>query len=332
MIKQLTYIESNNIYPYKNLAIEEHLLLNVLPEECILYLWQNQNTIVIGRNQNVWKECLVEKLQSDHGYVVRRLSGGGAVYHDLGNLNFTFLVREEHYDLEKQLQVIVVAAKKLGIKAEKSGRNDILVNGKKFSGNAFYQTKECCYHHGTLMVHVNIKELSKYLTVSQEKLKSKGVNSVESRLANLSEFHPGLSIELLKHKLLEAFEEVYELPVNIKTVDELDGEDIKKKTHKFESWEWIYGRKMEFQYEVSSRLSWGQVTMQFQVVDGRIADMEIYSDSMRPLLIQSIPPYLKNIKFQKAAMKCELELVFTKDQMEKEMVRDMIRCIEKMEW
>ena len=114
MIEKITYIDNTETYPYNNLAIEEHLLLNCHKNECILYLWQNKHTVVIGRNQNAWKECLVSKLEEDEGHLVRRLSGGGAVYHDLGNLNFTFLVTKENYNLDKQLQVIVKAIDKFG--------------------------------------------------------------------------------------------------------------------------------------------------------------------------------------------------------------------------
>ena len=227
MIEQLTYIETDNTHPYKNLAVEEYLLLHCREKECILYLWQNQNTVVAGRNQNVWKECLVSRLEQDNGHIVRRLSGGGAVYHDLGNLNFTFLVRKENYDVSKQLDVILKAVQKLGIAAEKSGRNDILADGRKFSGNAFYEKGNYCYHHGTLMVNVNMEDLSKYLTVSKEKLKSKGVDSVRSRVVNLSEYVPELSIDLLKEKLREAFGEVYGLPVNICEIEDLNEKEIK---------------------------------------------------------------------------------------------------------
>ena len=131
MVTKLTYIESDQVNPYKNLAVEEYLLLHCEDKECILYLWQNQNTVVIGRNQNAWKECKVTKLEEENGHLARRLSGGGAVYHDLGNLNFTFLVNKDEYSLEKQLQVIINAMGRLGLKAEKSGRNDILNRWKE---------------------------------------------------------------------------------------------------------------------------------------------------------------------------------------------------------
>ena len=127
MLEKLTYIESNTTNPYHNLALEEALLFGCGKEECILYLWQNEKTVVIGKNQNAWKECRTEKLERDGGHLARRLSGGGAVYHDLGNLNFTFLVSREHYDLDRQLAVIQRALEHLGLRAEKSGRNDLLM-------------------------------------------------------------------------------------------------------------------------------------------------------------------------------------------------------------
>ena len=135
MIDKLSYIESKTFDPYKNLALEEYLMLSCGENECILYLWQNKKTVVIGRNQNPWKECRAENLRSDGGFIARRLSGGGAVYHDTGNLNFTFLIRKDNYSVSKQLDVIIRAVRKLGITAVRSGRNDILTDGRKFSGN-----------------------------------------------------------------------------------------------------------------------------------------------------------------------------------------------------
>ena len=201
MINRLIWLETDNTYPYRNLAMEEYMTNHVPDGTCILFLWQNRHTVVIGRNQNCWKECRVNFLEEEGGYLVRRLSGGGAVFHDLGNLNFTFIVRKTDYDVERQLQVILEAVRRLGIQAEKTGRNDITVEGRKFSGNAFYQTGDCCYHHGTLLVHADKENMSRYLNVPREKLASKGVSSVKSRVANLDEFCPGLTVDRVKAAL-----------------------------------------------------------------------------------------------------------------------------------
>ena len=331
MVEKITYIESGQFNPYKNLAVEEYLLLHCEPQECILYLWQNQNTVVIGRNQNAWKECKVESLEKNGGHLARRLSGGGAVYHDLGNLNFTFLVSKENYSIERQLEVIVRAVQKLGAKAEKSGRNDILIDGKKFSGNAFYEQEEHCYHHGTLMMNVNKEMLSKYLTVSKEKLQSKGVNSVKSRVTNLVDYIPDLTLEALKKALREAFEEVYGLKSNERKMDDLDQKEIENRTKHFSSWNWLYGRKIDFQYEISKRFPWGQMNIQFQVDQGKIVDVNVYSDSLRPMMIEKLPKYLKGIRYQKKNICSELKLYWVEDKQEEEMLADIIGWINEEE-
>ena len=269
MIEKITYIESDQFSPYRNLAVEEYLLLHCEDKECILYLWQNQNTVVIGRNQNAWKECRTTKLEEEGGHLARRLSGGGAVYHDLGNMNFTFLINKEEYNLDRQLQVIIGAMEILGLKAEKSGRNDILIDGKKFSGNAFYEQEKHCYHHGTIMVGVNMETLSRYLTVSKDKLKSKGVDSVKSRVTNLRDYLPELTMEELKVALKQSFEKVYGLKVRDKKIEDLDTGVIAEREKFFSSWNWLYGRKIDFQYELSHRFGWGGITLQFAVESGK---------------------------------------------------------------
>lgn len=332
MVEKITYIESNQCNPYKNLAVEEYLLLHCAKDQCIFYLWQNQNTVVIGRNQNAWKECLVSKLEEEKGYLVRRLSGGGAVYHDLGNLNFTFLVAKDNYDVEKQLRVIILALEKLGVHAEKSGRNDILVDGKKFSGNAFYEKGSHCYHHGTLMIHVNISELSKFLTVSKEKLASKGVSSVKSRVTNLTEFLPELTIDQLKHVLKDAFEEVYGLQAETIAVEDLDAEAIEKGREHFSSWEWIYGKKLEFQQEWGHRFSWGNLTVQMEVSAGIIRDAVIYSDALHTDVILAMPQYLKGIRYAKNDVCSELERFVSKNEMENAMMEEIVAWIRTIEF
>ena len=217
--------------------------------------------------------------------------------------------------------------KKLGIRAEKSGRNDILIDGHKFSGNAFYEQGDCCYHHGTLMVNVNMGELSRYLTVSKDKLQSKGVDSVRARVANLTEYAPELTVDELKQKLLEAFEEVYGLKANILKMDDLDAEEVAERTKKFASWDWIFGRKLDFQYELSNRFPWGQITLQIKVKNGRIEDMNVYSDAMKQDLMPEIKRYLKNIRYDKNAICTELGLFWSEDKEQEQMMSDIIEWI-----
>lgn len=323
MIDEITYIESRQTEPYENLAVEEYLLNHCKENQCILYLWQNKRTIVIGRNQNAWKECLVEKLENEGGHLVRRLSGGGAVYHDTENLNFTFLVRKENYDLDRQLEVILRAVKKLGVHAEKSGRNDILAEGKKFSGNAFYEQAGHCYHHGTLMVNVDIGDLSKYLTVSKEKLQSKGVDSVKSRVTNLKEFALDITVDALKEKLVEAFEEVYGLKTKQIETEDLAHEEIEESRKRFASWDWILGKKIDFQHELSNRFSWGQFTMQVKVNCGKIEDVVIFSDSMETNMMPELPGCLKGITYNKKTICSALENFKAEDAKEKEMLQEI---------
>lgn len=280
MIEKIAIYEGNSFDPHLNLAVEQHLLETVPQDTCILYLWQNERTVVIGRNQNAWKECRTTLLEEEGGHLARRLSGGGAVFHDLGNLNFTFLVPMADYDLDRQLSVIQEAALRLGIRAEKSGRNDILADGRKFSGNAFYKSGIRAYHHGTLLVDVDTTRMSRYLNPSKAKLEAKGVDSVRSRVVNLKELNPDITIASLKEALAEAFDQVYGRPLRRMTREELDHAAIDALYQRNRSWEWNYGRKMPFSLSCDGRFSWGGVQMDLQVENGVVQEAKVYSDSM----------------------------------------------------
>lgn len=329
MINELTYYISDSVNPYHNLGLEEYLLLHVKKNECILYLWQNQNTVVIGRNQNSWKECKIDDLEQNGGFLCRRLSGGGAVYHDLGNLNFTFLVRTDHYNLDKQLQVIIEAVKQLGITAQKTGRNDITVDGKKFSGNAFYEKGNFSYHHGTLMVHVDVSKLSRYLHVSKDKLEMKGVASVKSRVANLSDFKKDITIDELKEKLIEAFGKVYEGQPGMLNETLLNKEEIASLERKYESWEWKYGRKIAFEYEFSKRYVWGDVGFCFHVDKGLIKACEVYTDSMNPFIFVKIKKSLIGCRYDKQDINQRIRMIPVSNENESTMILDMEALIDE---
>lgn len=297
MIEKALICTTENRIPYRNLALEEYLMDTVPEQTCILYLWQNRNTVVIGRNQNCWKECQVKELEADGGHLVRRLSGGGAVFHDLGNLNFTFLVRKSDYDVSRQLDVILNAVSACGIRAEKSGRNDITAGGRKFSGNAFYFSGESAYHHGTILIDVDKEKAGKYLSVSAEKIRSKGVDSVRSRIANLNEFSPGLTVERMKRELSEAFGKVYGVKPETLSEESIDRNRVETLRRKFAEPAWIYGQSIPFDCEFSSRFGWGGVEIGLQVRGGIIAAAQIDSDAMDEELIRRVAPCLTGCPF-----------------------------------
>ncbi|SHK05753.1 lipoate-protein ligase [Clostridium amylolyticum] len=294
-------VYSNSYDPWFNLALEEYLLNSISEDEVIFYLWQNQNTVVIGNNQNSWKECRIDELNSDDGKLVRRLSGGGAVFHDLGNLNFTFLASNDNFDINKQLHVILHALKDFGINAEFSGRNDIEVFGKKFSGNAFYYGDKGNYHHGTLLVDVNMSKLSKYLKVSESKIKSKGIDSVKARVINLKEINPLLIIEDLKTSLVRSFCEVYSVSPEEYVVDE-STEEIKELYEKYSSWNFIYGESPEFDIEYENRFSFGNVQLCLKVNNGTITQCKVFTDALDTIFPTIIETALKGVPFQKEAI------------------------------
>jgi lipoate-protein ligase A len=280
MIRKLYTAESGSLDPYGNLALEEALLERVGPEECILYLWQNQSTVVIGRNQNAWKECRTELLKEEGGHLARRLSGGGAVFHDLGNLNFTFLVSAENYDVSRQLSVICEACRRFGIPAEVTGRNDVTAGGRKFSGNAFYKNGRNAYHHGTLLIDADMERMGRYLSPSRAKLEARGVESVRSRVVNLKELSQDISCSEMKRKMKAAFESVYGLPSAEFSLPETEAEDLRKKRERFAGWEWIYGRELPFSFSCEKRFSWGEIRLQMETDRGIIRQVQAWSDSM----------------------------------------------------
>ncbi len=290
--------------PYRNLAREERLLQAVRPGECILYLWQNRHTVVIGRNQNAWRECDVEGLEADGGHLARRLSGGGAVYHDLGNLNFTFLACQGTYDVQRQLSVIVEACRLLGIRAEVSGRNDLTVDGRKFSGNAFYRSGEQRYHHGTLLLDADMGQMSRFLSVSPDKLQGKGVSSVRARVVNLNEFCPGLTVERMCETLREAFGTVYGAPAEPFPAARLDERAAEERAAFYASDGWRYGPPVlrAARLMVSERFGWGDLQLYAEVQDGRLREVRAFSDAMDCDFISRLPQALTGARSEPAAL------------------------------
>ncbi len=307
MITKLLIFESDGFDPHRNLATEKRLMDIVPTGACLLYLWQNKNTVVIGRNQNPWLECRTSLLKEEGGKLARRLSGGGAVFHDLGNLNFTFIMGKEDYDLDKQLSVIQKACSYAGIAAEKSGRNDLLADGRKFSGNAFFQNRTHAYHHGTLMVNVDREKLGRYLSPPKAKLEAKGIASVRSRVVNLTELSPTLTIDLLKQYMQTAFADIYGAGVESLTLTEEDKAAIAELGKVYGSWEYLYGTPLPFSFSCESHFSWGHINLQLDAKDGIISGAKLYSDSMDWTLPETVESALTGCRFDTTQMQQALQ-------------------------
>lgn len=273
------YIETGT-NPYENLAMERYLAESAQGGEIILYLWQNRQTVVIGRNQNAWRECRTQELERDGGFLARRLSGGGAVYHDLGNLCFTFCVKTKDYDLRRQQSVIVEACRSLGIPAEISGRNDVLTGGAKFSGNSFYSHEDYSFHNGTLLLNVDMDHLGQYLNPSTAKLRSKGVASVRSRVVNLCSLRPDLTIAQMENAMVAAFERVYGGKAEPLNKSQFDQARLQKLTEEFSAWEWNYGFKRPCTFTCEEKFPWGEITLELLVENGACREVTVYSDAM----------------------------------------------------
>ena len=297
----LQIIIGNQYNPYINLAVESKLLDNYLPNTITMFLWKNSNTVVIGTNQNPYSECDIDALNSEGGLVARRRTGGGAVYHDLGNLNFSFVADKEIYDVKRQMQVIQNALLEFNLTTEVSGRNDITYEGRKFSGNAFAKTKHQGLHHGTILIKTDGERLQKVLKVKPAKLHKHGVKSVASRVINLSEVADITSDNIIPH-LVKAFEKVYNNEAKVIDFDSLLTEEVLRFSQHIGSNEYLFGKWKEFSTKKSSTFDWGSVDIDLNIDEenGIIKDINIASDSLEPTSINAAIELLKGVNIKEA--------------------------------
>ncbi|MYL32332.1 lipoate--protein ligase [Pontibacillus yanchengensis] len=273
--------------PRINLAIEEYVLKNLDIDNNNTYLlfYINEPSIIIGKNQNTIEEINTDYVEEHGIHVVRRLSGGGAVYHDLGNLNFSFLTKDDgnsFHDFAKFTKPVTDALQKVGVKAELSGRNDVqLEDGRKISGNAQFSTKGRMFSHGTLMFDSEIENVVSALRVKSEKIRSKGIKSIRSRVANISdEVDESMSMQAFKDMLLRYIFDVQ----SIEEVPQykLTEEDWKKiyelSEERYQKWEWNYGKSPAANIQHSHRFDGGTVDVRLDVKKGNIENAKIYGD------------------------------------------------------
>lgn len=298
--------------PRVNLAIETYLLRNMPLDEPILLFYINEPSIIIGRNQNTIEEINKEYVEDQGIKVVRRLSGGGAVYHDTGNLNFSFIMPDDgnsFRDFKKLTEPIVEALHKLGVQgAELKGRNDLVIEDKKFSGNAMYSTNGRMFAHGTLMFDSDVDEVVNALKVRKDKIESKGIKSIRSRVTNIKPFLP----EDKQDMTTEEFRQAILLQIfGVDSVEQVKTHELNEEDWKainqisdeyYRNWDWNYGRSPEFNLERRQRFAIGSIEVRLNVAEGEIKEAKIFGDFFGLGEIKDVEDQLVGTKYEKAAL------------------------------
>lgn len=300
----MVFIDNEGINdPRINLALEEYALRNFNPENDYLLFYINEPSIIIGRNQNTLEEINFDYVEEKSLHVVRRVSGGGAVYHDFGNLNFSFITNHDIKSLNnfgKFTEPVTKILNKMGVPAELKGRNDVLVHDKKISGNAQFSTGKRMLHHGTLLLDSDLDEVSKALNVKMTKIQSKGHKSSRSRVANINEFlKEKISIEDFRSQILKGlydekddFETYHLTPEEWAAVHKLRDE-------KYGTWEWNYGNSPKFNIQRSKRFAIGEIDLRIYVEKGFISSFRIYGDFFGKEPVQSLETLLEGARYDR---------------------------------
>ncbi|MBA3924819.1 lipoate--protein ligase [Listeria rustica] len=308
------FIDNKNVLdPTINLAVEEFILTELNLDEPVLLFYINQPSIIIGRNQNTIEEINTEYVAANNVKVVRRLSGGGAVYHDEGNLNFSFITKDDgdsFHNFAKFTEPIVTALKKQGVNAELKGRNDLLIDGFKVSGNAQFATKGKMFSHGTLMLDLNLDHVVASLKVRKDKIESKGIKSVRSRVANISEFMENkmTTEEFRDLLLLDIFDVESVADVKEYVLTEADWEKIHAISEKrYNNWDWNYGKSPKFNLERTKRFPVGGIDVRLDVVKSVIADVKIFGDFFGVGDVAEIEDKLRGVNYERQAIENALK-------------------------
>ena len=296
-MEKLQVVISDQFNPFLNRAVEQYLTDNQAEGIVTMYLWKNQQTVVIGYNQNPYSECNVQLLLDEGGHLMRRGTGGGAVYHDLGNINFSFVADKRLYDVRKQLSVIQDALLAYGLDAEISGRNDLTCQGRKFSGNAFAKGQKNDLHHGTILIKTDGAMMQRYLIVDKAKLMKNGVKSVASRVINLSELVPELTSENIKQPLIASFERVYGGKATMLDFDTfVNNKEVQAIQEHIASDDFLFGRWRQFKTSKKAQFPWGNVDIALHIDEANalIKDIQIASDCLEPETIRQAEQLLQD--------------------------------------
>lgn len=309
----MLFVENEpNKDPRINLAIEEYLIRNVAPKEEILLFYINQPSIIIGRNQNTVQEINVDYVREHDIIVVRRLSGGGAVYHDLGNLNFSFIAPNSpgnFHNFQKFTQPVIQVLTKMGVPAELSGRNDILANGKKISGNAQYVSGPRMVSHGTLLWNTDLSIVGEALRVKQAKIESKGIKSVRSRVANITEFLPENPPDIMtfRQHIIDGVNS--QTPLREYVLSSTDWQNIHRLSQeRYQTWEWNFGKSPAFGIQRETRYVGGTVEAWLDVSRGGIINrVKFYGDFFGQRDVSELEAALAGCRYAPSALQERLE-------------------------
>ena len=312
----MKYIDWKETDPQKNLAFEEYVFNQMDKDESYFLLWQNDNAVIVGKHQNTIEEINQEYIKENDIKVVRRLSGGGAVYHDLGNLNFTFIVNEvgqEQFDFQTFTRPLVEALKTLGVNAEFNSRNDLAIDGKKFSGNSQYAKRGRILHHGTILFNSNLATIQSALKVKQDKIESKGIKSVKSRVTNIVDYlDEDYTLEDFKAALLKAMFENDNLEMITLLEEEIQAIE-QLKTEKYATWDWNYGKSPRYNLRKERKCDFGLITILLQVEKGEIKELHFYGDYFGNGDIQELETLLIGVKPTEEALSEILKEVVLSD-------------------
>lgn len=297
----MIYIENNCNDPHYNLAFEEYVFNHIESNDMILLLWQNEPSVIIGKYQNTAEEINAEYIYDNNVNVVRRNTGGGAVYHDLGNLNYSFIIPDvdSKIDFKTFTQPLIKALESQGITVEQTGRNDITIDGKKFSGNAQQYYHGRLLHHGTIMFDVGLEAVQRSLCVKPGKIRSKGIKSVRSRVTNLKPyFKEDMDVLEFKELLLNCFKSEYECVEYKLSQEEL--ERVNELYHgKYMDWDWNYGKSPESDVMRSGYFRCGYIEFHFKMDQLRIRNLQLIGDFFSGGDIKDFTKLFEGVKYDR---------------------------------
>lgn len=309
----MLFIDNEGITdPRINLAIEEYALRQLPNDESYLLFYINEPSIIIGKNQNTLEEINPEYVKENNLHVVRRLSGGGAVYHDLGNLNFSFITRDDgnsFHNFQKFTEPVVEALRKLGVEAALTGRNDIQVGERKISGNAQFATKGRMFSHGTLLFDSEIENVVSALKVNLDKIQSKGIKSIRSRVANIIEFlSEPITMEEFRNKLLASIFSAEESEIPKYKLSEEDWVRILELSEeRYQNWDWNYGKSPKSTVQNSKRFEGvGTIDVRLDIEEGHIHDIKIYGDFFGASDVAELEETLRGSRYEESAVREQL--------------------------